>query len=109
MQKLADRIAAYAAHRMPNASDVVASHVDRIHGGASRETYRFRLRHREGGREFERRLILRRDPRGTAATPAREPVSYQRGRCPLFTVGREVLLAISSPGGKQCPALTHFR
>jgi aminoglycoside phosphotransferase (APT) family kinase protein len=65
MQELAERIAAYAAHRMPHATDVAASHVDRIHGGASRETYRFRLRHREAGREVERRLILRRDPPGS--------------------------------------------
>jgi aminoglycoside phosphotransferase (APT) family kinase protein len=65
MQELAERIAVYAAHRMPHATDVSASHVDRIHGGASRETYRFRLRHREGGREVERRLILRRDPPGS--------------------------------------------
>jgi aminoglycoside phosphotransferase (APT) family kinase protein len=65
MQELAERIAAYAAHRMPQATDVAASHVDRIHGGASRETYRFRLRHREAGREVERRLILRRDPPGS--------------------------------------------
>ncbi|MFI5315404.1 MAG: phosphotransferase family protein [Myxococcota bacterium] len=65
MQELAERIAAYAAHRLPSATDVAASHVDRIHGGASRETYRFRLRWREGGREIERRLILRRDPPGS--------------------------------------------
>jgi len=65
MQELADRIAAYAAHRLPGATDVAVSHVDRIHGGASRETYRFRLRWREGGREVERRLILRRDPPGS--------------------------------------------
>ena len=65
MQELADRITAYAAHRLPGASEVAASGVDRIHGGASRETYRFVLRYREGGREFERRLILRRDPPGS--------------------------------------------
>jgi aminoglycoside phosphotransferase (APT) family kinase protein len=65
VQDLADRITAYAAHRMPGASDVVASGVDRIHGGASRETYRFVLRYRENGRPFERRLILRRDPPGS--------------------------------------------
>jgi aminoglycoside phosphotransferase (APT) family kinase protein len=50
---------------MPAASDVAASGVDRIHGGASRETYRFVLRYREGGRAVERRLILRRDPPGS--------------------------------------------
>jgi aminoglycoside phosphotransferase (APT) family kinase protein len=65
MQELADRIAAYAAHRLPEASDVAVSHLDRIHGGASRETYRFRLRWRGSAGEVERRLILRRDPPGS--------------------------------------------
>ena len=65
MQDLAARISAYAAHKLPHARDVVASDVDRIHGGASRETYRFKLRFREGERELERRLILRRDPPGS--------------------------------------------
>ena len=65
MQELAPRIAAYAAHRMPNARDVTAFDVDRIHGGASRETYRFKLRFSDGARPVERRLILRRDPPGS--------------------------------------------
>jgi aminoglycoside phosphotransferase (APT) family kinase protein len=65
MPELHEAIAAYAAHRMPGASDVRASGVERIHGGASRETYRFRLHWRDGGREHERRLILRRDPPGS--------------------------------------------
>ncbi|HTO54162.1 MAG TPA: phosphotransferase family protein [Myxococcota bacterium] len=65
MPELADGIAAYAAHRMPGAREVRASAVERIHGGASRETYRFCLHWREGGRELERKLILRRDPPGS--------------------------------------------
>jgi aminoglycoside phosphotransferase (APT) family kinase protein len=62
---LAPRIAAYVARRLPQAADVAVSNVDRIHGGASRETYRFVLRYRESGRDVERKLILRRDPPGS--------------------------------------------
>ena len=62
MQELADRFARYAAHRMPEAREVRASGLARIHGGASRETFRLRLHWREGGGARERGLILRRDP-----------------------------------------------
>ena len=65
MQSLADRFAAYVSHRWPDASDVRVEGLVRIHGGASRETYRLRLRLRRAGREEERRLILRRDPAGS--------------------------------------------
>jgi aminoglycoside phosphotransferase (APT) family kinase protein len=61
VQELADRIADYARHRLPEARDVRVSELDRIYGGASRETYRFRL---HVGDE-QRRLILRRDPPGS--------------------------------------------
>jgi len=66
MEELAPRIAAYARHRLPGARDVEVSGVDRIHGGASRETYRFVLActAADGARE-EHRLILRRDPPGS--------------------------------------------
>ena len=59
---LEPRVAAYIAGRMPDASDVTVSGLERISGGASRETYRFRLSYRQGGKRHERRLILRRDP-----------------------------------------------
>ena len=59
---LEPRIAAYIAGRLPGASDVSVSALERISGGASRETYRFVLRYVQGGRPRERRLILRRDP-----------------------------------------------
>jgi aminoglycoside phosphotransferase (APT) family kinase protein len=63
---LEERLAAYVRQRMPDAADVRVSGLDRIHGGASRETYRFRLRTRSGnGEPVERRLILRRDPPGS--------------------------------------------
>jgi aminoglycoside phosphotransferase (APT) family kinase protein len=59
---LAPRLAAYIAGRMPDASEISVSNLERISGGASRETYRFRLSYREGGEALDRRLILRRDP-----------------------------------------------
>lgn len=59
---LEPRLAAYIAGRMPAASQVAVADLSRISGGASRETYRFRLKWSEGGEGRERRLILRRDP-----------------------------------------------
>ncbi len=66
-EALADRIAAYAARRMPEASELRVADLERIFGGASRETYRFALHWREkgGGADASRRLILRRDPPGS--------------------------------------------
>jgi aminoglycoside phosphotransferase (APT) family kinase protein len=63
---LAARFADYARGRMPGARDVRVEDLERIFGGASRETWRLRLCYRdesEGSRE--RRLILRRDPIGS--------------------------------------------
>lgn len=59
---LAPRVAAYLASKMPGASDIAVEAMERISGGASRETYRFRARWSEGGQPRERRMILRRDP-----------------------------------------------
>jgi len=59
---LEPRLAAYIAARMPQAAEVAVHDLTRISGGASRETYRFRLTWREDGQGRERRLILRRDP-----------------------------------------------
>ena len=59
---LEPRLAAYIADRMPGVADVRVADLERISGGASRETYRFRLTWREDGAERERKLILRRDP-----------------------------------------------
>ncbi len=55
-------MAAYLAEKLPDAADVRVDGLERIFGGASRETYRFVLR---TGREESRRLILRRDPPGS--------------------------------------------
>lgn len=62
MATLELRIAAYLAHRMPAAEDVVVDELSRIHGGSSQETFRFRTQWREGSSPHERRLILRRAP-----------------------------------------------
>ena len=59
---LEPRLAAYIAARMPQAAEVAVHDLSRISGGASRETYRFRLTWQEGGVARERKLILRRDP-----------------------------------------------
>jgi aminoglycoside phosphotransferase (APT) family kinase protein len=59
---LEPRLAAYVAGRMPKAKEIAVSGLERISGGASRETYRFRLSYRQDGEAHERRLILRRDP-----------------------------------------------
>ncbi len=62
MEDLAPRFAAYLAHRMPQASNVEVAGVSRIHGGASRETFRLSATWKEGGRDVARPLVLRRDP-----------------------------------------------
>jgi aminoglycoside phosphotransferase (APT) family kinase protein len=59
---LEPRVAAYLAGKMPGAADVGVTGMERISGGASRETYRFVASWREGGAERSRRMILRRDP-----------------------------------------------
>lgn len=59
---LEPRLAAYIATRMPDTSDVTVSNLERISGGASRETYRFTLSWSDVARPCQRKLILRRDP-----------------------------------------------
>jgi aminoglycoside phosphotransferase (APT) family kinase protein len=65
MSDLGERFAAYAARRLEGARGVRVSGLDRIPGGASRETYRLVLHYEQQGRAHERRLILRRDPPGS--------------------------------------------
>ena len=45
---LAQRLQAYVAQRLPDAENPRVVALERIHGGASRETYRFRLSLGEG-------------------------------------------------------------
>ena len=49
MSSLEARLTAYIAHRLPEAEEVQVTRLERIFGGASRETYRFVLRWCEGG------------------------------------------------------------
>jgi aminoglycoside phosphotransferase (APT) family kinase protein len=66
MSELARRIERYAAARLGEVEIVEVTRLERIHGGASRETYRVGLRLRRRGREEEEaRWILRRDPEGS--------------------------------------------
>ena len=63
--ELARQIENYVVHRLPSASEVRVTGVDRIHGGASRETFRFRLQYVTADEWVDRGLILRRDPPGS--------------------------------------------
>ena len=65
MDSLSERLATYISGRLEGAEDVRVEDLDRIFGGASRETYRFVLHWRENGEGQQRRLILRRDPPGS--------------------------------------------
>jgi hypothetical protein len=62
MGDLVTSLTAYLSARIAGARDVRVEDLARIHGGASRETYRFTARWSEGDRAVERGLILRRDP-----------------------------------------------
>jgi len=57
---LAQKLAAYLSGQLGRPAEVL--NLDRISGGASRETYRFVLHAPVDGAPFERRLILRLDP-----------------------------------------------
>ena len=65
MEPIEPRLAAYLAGRLDEAEQVRVEGLERIFGGASRETYRFVLTWSERGVERQRRLILRRDPPGS--------------------------------------------
>jgi aminoglycoside phosphotransferase (APT) family kinase protein len=66
VQELAEKIARYAEHRIPDAERVTVEEIRRVFGGASRETYLIRLaRHLAKGRAEELRWVVRRDPEGS--------------------------------------------
>ena len=67
-----ERIAAYLASRMAGAEDVRVSHLYRIPGGASRETWMFKATWREGGERRAHEFILRRDPPASLLESNRE-------------------------------------
>lgn len=65
MASLEDSLAAYVGFKLPDARAVRVDQLEQISGGASRQTYRFRLSYTEHGQDRKRRLILRRDPAGS--------------------------------------------
>lgn len=72
MNDLEQRFARFLEAKMDGAAGVVIDRMDRIHGGASRETYRCKVRWQQEGREVERGLILRRDPQSSLIETKRE-------------------------------------
>jgi aminoglycoside phosphotransferase (APT) family kinase protein len=60
---LAVKLAAYLSRKLGRPAEI--TNLERISGGASRETYRFVLQAPVDGAPFERRLILRLDPQGS--------------------------------------------
>jgi aminoglycoside phosphotransferase (APT) family kinase protein len=62
MVSLEEALAQYIQLKMPAAGQVRVDQLEQISGGASRQTYSFRVSYREGDEERERRLIVRRDP-----------------------------------------------
>lgn len=71
---LEPRIAAWLRHALA-LDEVEVVDLQRIHGGASRDTYRLVARWRESGRTREQRLILRRDP-GASLIDTDQRVEY---------------------------------
>ena len=65
MAALETSLAAYIGLKIPDAAQIRVDELEQISGGASRQTYRFRLSYKELGKDRERRLILRRDPSGS--------------------------------------------
>jgi aminoglycoside phosphotransferase (APT) family kinase protein len=55
------QIAAYLAHRMPEAREIIVDELARIYGGSSQETFRFHATWQDGETKVDRQLILRRD------------------------------------------------
>ncbi len=66
---LEQRMIRYISHRMPEAEKITIIAMSRIHGGASRETFRVRINAERGG---ERGLIFRRDPVSSLIETERE-------------------------------------
>ncbi len=60
--ELSEKFAAYAAGRLPEYRNLKVTHIQRIHGGASRQTYALDVRYESETGTVCRGLILRRDP-----------------------------------------------
>jgi hypothetical protein len=57
MPSLEDSLASYIKAKLRDATEVRVEQLEQISGGASRQTYRFRLSYRESGFPHERRLV----------------------------------------------------
>lgn len=62
MQNISDGFSRYLSEKIPGASDVRVENVSRIHGGASRETYRASAHWKDAEGEHNQGMIIRRDP-----------------------------------------------
>jgi aminoglycoside phosphotransferase (APT) family kinase protein len=67
-----EQLRSYLTHKMPQAQELSISNIQRIPGGASRETWAFDARWREEGREVERGFIVRRDPSASVLETERD-------------------------------------
>src|SRR3972149_7060944 len=67
-----EQLRAYLTHKMPQAEDLSISSINRIPGGASRETWAFDAHWREAGQEVERGFIVRRDPSASVLETERD-------------------------------------
>lgn len=72
LDALARRIETYFASRMPDWRGFAVHEISRIHGGASRETFRLAVSYTQDGQSVARGLILRRDPVSTLIETERE-------------------------------------
>ncbi len=62
ISNFASKLETYVSNRLPAVKSIAVDDLQRIHGGASRQTYKFGLRYTLYGREIDDRLVLRLDP-----------------------------------------------
>ncbi|MBW2623483.1 MAG: phosphotransferase family protein [Deltaproteobacteria bacterium] len=62
MQNLKEKFAAYLGHRFPEARDILVDRFERIHGGASRQTYRISYEYFLQDENVREHVIMRLDP-----------------------------------------------
>ena len=68
MDAIAKGFAAYLVDKVAGARNVTVNNVGRIHGGASRETYRLAVAYEADGHRVEQGMILRRDPKAVRSS-----------------------------------------
>jgi aminoglycoside phosphotransferase (APT) family kinase protein len=79
-ETLAAKLGCYLSHRMPELEQARVISLERIYGGASRETYRAHVGFTRQGSAGEWRLILRRDPPSSLIETERA-TEYHAYRC----------------------------